>query len=47
MRRAVGREDPIHIGVDLAHIGVQRGGERHGRGVGAAPAERSDVLAVL
>ena len=43
----VGGEDAVHVGVDLADVGVQRGGERDGGGVRAAPAERGDVLGVL
>ena len=41
----VGGEDAGDVGVDLAHLGVQRGGEGDGGGVGAAAAERRDVLA--
>ena len=40
----VGGVDARHVRVDLAHLGVHRGGERDGRGVRAAAAERRDVL---
>jgi hypothetical protein len=39
----VGGEHPGHVGVDLAGVGVQHGGQRHGGGVRAAPAERGDL----
>ncbi len=39
----VGGEDAFHVRVDLAALGAQRGGERDGRRVGAAAAERGDV----
>ena len=34
----VGGEDAVDVGVDLADVGVQRGGQRDGGGVRAAPA---------
>jgi hypothetical protein len=40
----VGGEDAVDVGVDLADVGLQRGGERHGGRVGTAAAERGDVL---
>ena len=40
-------EHAVHVGVDLAHVGAQRRGERDGRGVGAAAAQRGDVLGGL
>ena len=43
----VGGEDAVDVGVDLADLGVERGGQRDGGGVGAAAAERGDVLGVL
>ena len=43
----VGGEDAVDVGVDLADIGLQRGGQRDGGGVRPAAAERRDVLAVL
>ena len=43
----VGGEDAVHVGVDLADVGVQRGGQRDGGGVRAAAAQRGDVLGVL
>ena len=43
----VGGEDAVDVGVDLADVGAQRGGQRDGGGVGAAAAERGDVLGVL
>ena len=43
----VGGEHAVDVGVDLADVGVERRGERHGGGVGAAAAERGDVLGVL
>ena len=42
----VGGEHTVDVGVDLADVGVERGGERDRRGVRAAPAERRDVLRV-
>ena len=39
----VGGEHPGHVGVDLAGVGVQHGGQRHGGGVGPAPAQRRDL----
>ena len=39
----VGGGDAAHIGEYLADIRVEHGGQRDGRGVGAAPAERGDV----
>ena len=43
----VGGEDAVDVGVDLADVGVQRGGQRDGGGVRPAAAQRGDVLAVL
>ena len=43
----VGGEDAVDVGVDLAEVGPERGGERHGRGVGGTTAEGRDVLGVL
>ena len=40
----VGGEDPVHIGVDLAGVGLQVGGHGHRGGVGAPPAQRGDLL---
>ena len=40
----VGGVDAVHVGVDLADVGAERGGEGHRREVGAAPAERRDVV---
>ena len=37
----------VDVGVDLADVGLERGGQRDGGGVGSAAAERGDVLAVL
>ena len=39
----VGREDSVHVGVDLAHLGAERGGERDRGRVRAAAAERRHV----
>ena len=39
----VGREDPVHVGVDLAHIGPKRARDRHCGRIRAASAERRDV----
>ena len=39
----VGREDAVDVGVDLADVRVERGGERDGGRVGAAAAERRHV----
>ena len=33
----------VHIGIDLAAVGLQSGSEGHRRGVGAAPAQGADV----
>ena len=43
----IGGEDAVDVGVDLADVGLQRGGQRDGGGVRAAAAERGDVLGVL
>src|SRR5690606_4777757 len=37
--RRVGRVDPVHVGVDLAHIGADRRRDGDGAGVAAASAE--------
>ena len=48
-RRAIGDDprvggvDARDVGVDLARVGAERGGERHRGGVGPAAAERRDV----
>ena len=42
----IGGEHAGDVGVDLAGLGAQRGGERDRGRVGAAPAERRDVGAV-
>ena len=39
----VGAEHPGDVGVDLADVGVERGGQGHRGGVGSAPAEGGDV----
>ena len=39
----VGAEDAGHVGVDLAGVRAERGGQGDGGGVGAAPPERGDV----
>ena len=41
----VGGVDAFDVGVDLAHVGAERGRQRDRGGVGAAAAERGDVLA--
>ncbi len=38
--------DALDVGVDVATLGTQRAGEGHGRGIGAATAERGHVLLV-
>ena len=43
----IGSVHAIHIGVDLAQVGVERGGQSHGRGVGAAPAQSGDVVILV
>ena len=43
----VGGEDAVDVGVDLADLGAQRGGQRDRGGVGGAAAQRGDVLGVL
>ena len=43
----VGRVDPVDVGVDLAEVGVEHGGERHGGRIGAAAAERGDVAVLV
>ena len=40
----VGRKDALDIGIDLAAVGVQRRGQRHGRSIAAAAAERGDIV---
>ena len=39
----IGGVDAVHVGVDLALVGLQRRGQRHRRGIRAAAAERGDV----
>ncbi len=41
----IGRINPVDIGEDIAAVGLQRGGERDGRGVRPAAAERRDAVA--
>ena len=41
----VGREHSRHVGVDLAHLGADRGRQRHRGGVRAAAAERGHIAA--
>jgi len=43
----VGGVDAIHVGVDLAQVGVEHGCEGYGRRVGAAAAERGDVAILV
>ena len=43
----VGRVDAVDVGVDLAQVGIEHGGQGHGRGVGAAAAERRDVAVLI
>ena len=43
----VGGEDAVDVGVDLADVGLQRRGQRHRGGVGAAATEGGDLLGVL
>ena len=43
----IGGEHAVHVGVDLADVGVQRRRQRNGGGVRAAPTEGGDVLGVL
>ena len=33
----------VHVGIDLAAVGLQSGSQGHGRGVGAAPAQGADI----
>ena len=40
----VGCVNAVHVGVDLARVGAESGGERDGRRVRAAAAERRDVV---
>jgi hypothetical protein len=39
----IAREDALDVGVDLALVRLQRGGDSHPAGVGPAPAQRGDV----
>ena len=43
----VGGVDAVDVGVDVAAVGLDRGGDRDRRGVGAAAAERGDAAGVL
>ena len=43
----VGGEHAVDVAVDLAHLGVEGGSQRHGGGVRGPAAERGDVLGVL
>ena len=40
----MGGVDALDVGVDLADLGAERGGERDGGQIGAAAAEGGDVL---
>src|SRR5579872_5931491 len=40
----VGRIDAVHVGIDIATVGLDRGCDRHRRGVGAATPERRDPV---
>ena len=42
----IGGVDAVHVGEDLAHVGLERGGERDAGEVGAAAAEGRDVPAL-
>jgi hypothetical protein len=39
--------DPVHVGVDLALVGLERGGEGHTRRIGSAAPECGDVVVVV
>ena len=39
----VGGVDAVHVGEDLAHVGLERRGQRDAGEIGAAPAQRRDV----
>ena len=43
----VGGVDAVDVGVDLAGVGAQHGGQGHGRRVGAAAAQRRDVVVLV
>ena len=43
----VGGVDTVDVGVDLAHVGFESRGQRDGRRIRSATAERRDVLGVL
>ena len=43
----IGGVDAVDVGVDVAAVGLDRGGDRDRRGVGAAAAERGDAAGVL
>ena len=43
----VGGVDAVHVGVDVAARGLDRGRDRDRRGIGAAAAERGDAAGVL
>ena len=43
----IGRVDAVDVGVDLALVGLERGGERDARRVGAAAPERRDVAVLV
>ena len=43
----IGGVDAVDVGVDLADVGLERGGDRDAGGVGAAAAERGDVAVLV
>ncbi len=43
----IGGVDAVDVGVDVAAVGVDRGRDRHRRGVRAAAAERGDAAGLL
>ena len=43
----VGRVDAVDVGVDLAGVGPEHGGQGHGGRVGAAAAQRRDVVVLV
>jgi hypothetical protein len=43
----IGGVDSVHVGIYAALVGLQRGCHGHRGGVGAAPAEGSDILIII
>src|SRR5699024_5784625 len=43
----VGGVYAVHVGVDLAQVGLEGGGQGHGGGIRAAPTQGSDIVILV